>query len=764
VEGTLIACLVYNDRIDFKCSFFGQQTGESLLMMRFDGCPAFCLTAGFRLRALAAEGLGLGTLALCLSFAAPSVAWAQNEPQAQNQIQLHLLPAPREANFDGQTDLPEKVVVDVPGHAPEDEFAAQDLEDALKQLGPGGSAVGLYHVTLLRTGEPETKVILARNKLSFDPAMESEGYVLAVGSHQAYVVGETGSGVFYGVQTFKQLLPLPGQPRVLPTGTVRDWPAMQYRGIDDDLSRGPFPTLDFQKHQIRVFAAFKINIYSPYFENSLVYPDQPLPAPPGGALTPAEVADLVAYARQYHVTIVPDQEAFGHLHQVLKYDLYQEDAETPHGQVLAPGQPGSLSLIKDWFTQIAQEFPSPFIHVGADETFDLGLGRTHDQVEQQGYGPVYVSFLKQIHDTLAPLQRRLIFWGDIGDENPDAVSGLPKDMIAAPWDYWDTTGFDKLIEPFAKNGMQTWVSPGDANWNEVYPVAKTALWNIQGFISAGQRLGSTGALTTVWNDDGEGLFNMDWYGVLFGAVAAWQPGASNIANYQDAYGQAFHRDSTGDINAAEKELMASQGDIANAQTGMPSDNLFWLDPWSPQGQEVAAKLLPVAEDLRVHAEKAIVLLGQARQQNSALSEADAITAMDLGARRLDLIGMKFEFANEIASSYAQILPHQHDKTQQKTVQDQLDEISSNVGRCQDLRDAFSAVKAEYTQVWLGENRPYWLNNVTVRYDLAIDRWQRRGNAFSAGIRDWNNGKDLPAPASLGLPAGAPEGSAPSSAP
>ena len=167
---------------------------------------------------------------------------------------------------------------------------------------------------------------------------------------------------------------MPGAPRVLPTGTVRDWPAMHYRGIDDDLSRGPFPTLDFQKHQIRVFASFKINIYSPYFEHTLLYPDHPLAAPPGSALTPAQVAELVAYARQYHVTIVPEQEAFGHLHHVLKYELYQDLAETPHGHVLAPGQAGTLPLIKDWFTQIAQEFPSPFIHIGADETFDLGAG------------------------------------------------------------------------------------------------------------------------------------------------------------------------------------------------------------------------------------------------------------------------------------------------------------------------------------------------------------------------------------------------------
>jgi hexosaminidase len=694
--------------------------------------PRFCSALASRL----APGL---LLALALGSSTPAQT---------------LLPAPREAHFGAPVDLPARVLVSAPGKSPEDGFAAQDLEDVLGQL-PPADAQGLpYRVLLLRTGTAEAKAVLARNKLSFDPAMEAEGYVLVIEPHEAYVVGATGSGVFYGVQTLKQLLPLPGTPRQLPTGTVRDWPAMKYRGIDDDLARGPFPTLAFQKHQIRVFASFKINIYSPYFENTLLYPDQPLAAPPGSSLTPAEIADLVAYARKYHITIIPEQEAFGHLHQVLKYDLYMDLAETPHGDVLAPGQPGSLPLITGWFTDIAKEFPSPFIHVGADETFDLGLGRTQDAVQKQGYGPVYMAFLKQIHDALAPLNRRLLFWGDIGDENPDSVSALPKDMIAIPWNYWDSQGFDRDIEPFAKNGIETWVAPGDANWNEVYPAEKTALWNIQGFVRDGQRLGSTGMLNTVWNDDGEGLFNMDWYGVLFGAVAAWQPGESNIANYQDAYGQVFHHDPSGKINAAEKELMTAEEAIANSKPNMSSDELFWIDPWSAQGQVVSAKLLPNAQDLRVHAEQAIILLDQARQENPGLLEPDALTAMDLGARRLDLIGLKFELAQEIVTTYAQILSEQHDPAQHKTVNTLLDEISSNVGRCQDLLEAYSATKDEYSQVWLGENRPYWLNNVTVRYDLAIEQWQRRADAFHTATRGWYNGEDLPAPVALGMPAGA----------
>jgi hexosaminidase len=711
-------------------------------------------------RSLAASLVFLLTVPPALALLSPrSVA-------AQAPVQL--LPAPREAQLGAPVDLPARIVVSDPGRGTEDDFAAADLEDAIKgaikdaiknvdasrpvaPAGPQSAARPPYRVVLLRTESAEARALLARTHLAFDPAMESEGYVLVLDAHGATIIGATGSGVFYGVQTFKQLLPLPGAPRAIPTGTIRDWPAMAFRGIDDDLSRGPFPTLDFQKHQIRVFASFKINIYSPYFEHTLLYPDHPLPAPPGSTLTPAEVAQLVAYARQYHVTIVPEQEAFGHLHHVLKYELYQDVAETPDGHVLAPGQPDTLPLIKDWFTDIAQEFPSPFIHIGADETAELGMGRTHDQVQAQGYGPVYMSFLKQIHDALAPLDRRLLFWGDIGDANPAAVPELPKDMIAVPWDYSPNGDFDKLIQPFARAGMETWVAPGDANWNEVYPVERNALWNIQGFIREGQRLGSTGALTTVWNDDGEGLFNMDWYGVLFGAVAAWQPGESSIADYQDEYGQVFHGDGSGKINNAEKELMAAEEDLGNAKPGMSSDTVFWLDPWSEEGQSIASRLQPYVQDLRTHAEQAIVLLEQVRASNPGLRETSALEAMDLGARRLDFIGMKFELGAQIAADYAQAVAQQHDKTKKGATGHLLEEISSNNGRCQDLRDAYSATRGEFSQVWLGENRPYWLNNVTVRYDLAVELWQRRGDLFAQGARDWQNGKDLPAPALLGLP-------------
>ena len=665
--------------------------------------------------------------------------------------QPQLLPAPREAHFTGETVVSGSFIVTVPSHDAEDEFAAADLREAIKPLVHAQSP-SAYRVVLLRTASPEAKAQLTTLNLPFPAVMADEGYILIVEPHQAAVIAASSAGVFYGVQTFKQLLPLPGVKPVLPTGTIRDWPAMKYRGIQDDLSRGPVPTLDFQKHQLRVFASYKANLYSPYFEHTLLYPDHPMPAPFGGAMTPSDVAELVRYASQLHITIVPEQEAFGHLHHVLKYDLYSDAAETPHGFVLAPGQPRSLPLIKDWFTDIANEFPSPFLHIGADETSDLGKGLTAADVKQRGYGPVYVDFLKHIHDELAPLHRRIVFWGDIGGDDAKAVPGLPKDMIAVPWNYGDTSGFDKMIEPFAKAGIETWVAPGDANWGEVYPQSKIAFGNIQGFIRDGQRMGSTGSINTVWNDDGEGLFNMDWYTVLFGAVAAWQPGESSIPAYQAAFGPVFHGDTSGKINEALREIAAAEDVIAQAKIDTRSDDLIWVDPWTPQGQAFSAKLLPLGPELRHHAERAVELVTQARLANPGLREADALTALDLGARRLDLIGMKFEFAHEIADGYARALARPHDKEHDDETQNILGEVSGDNGLCQDLRDAYSAIKSEYTQVWLSENRPWWLNNVTVRYDIAIEQWQRRGMAIEDAYHDLGNGKALPSAATLGIPA------------
>ncbi len=660
----------------------------------------------------------------------------------------HLSPQPRELHL-GVPQPTRSASITVPGGDPEDLFAAQNLAHALEDDGITVSpAIGTPDLTirLLRTNTPEAGQRLTQAKLTFTPVMHDEGYVLLSQPGTITLLADAAAGLFYGTQTLKQLVGTDNTTPAIWTGTVRDWPAMRYRGVHDDLSRGPFPTLAYQKHQLDVFAAHKVNLYSPYFEHTLQYANDPLVAPPGSALTRAEAQELVAYAARLHIMVVPEQEAFGHLHHVLQYEKYADLAETPHGHVIAPGQPGSQPLIKSWFTQIADDFPSPFLHVGADETFELGTGRTRTDVEKRGLGPVYADFLSTIHTTLAPLHRRLLFWGDVAGTDPAAIGGLPKDMIAIPWIYWHLDSYDATILPFRQAGMETWVAPGDANWRVVYPNGATALDNIAGFVEAGQRLGSTGELTTVWNDDGEGLFDQDWFGVLFGAAAGWQPGKSDAAAYQAGFGQVFYGDTTGRLDEAQGELM-------KAATLTPITNeAFWLDPWSPEGQTMAAKWRTTLPSARLHAEHALELIESVRADNPKLREEHALAAMELGARRMDFIAWKFQAADEIAIAYSKAYALKDDKAHRAEMDDLLYSISSMNGRCQDLRDNYSMLKNLYRDTWLKENRPFWLDNVLVRYDLRIQLWQKRGEDINTLIERWQTNHTLPTATEAGLPA------------
>jgi hexosaminidase len=694
---------------------------------------------------------------LAVSYLVPTLSLAQNASNRPGTVatpsHLALIPNPREIREASILHLDRGIDIYADRKESEDSFAAEDLASTLKERGVQARSgkKGKLNVVLLRLQTKKAADVLARAHLTFESPMHDEGYAIVTEGNTTYDIAATSAGIYYGAQTIKQLVSGRGKNSVLHGVVIRDWPAMKYRGLDDDMSRGPVPTLAFQKHQVKVLSEYKVNIYSPYFENNLAYSNNPLAAPPGGAMSAADVKELVQYAQQYHVTIVPEQEAFGHLHHTLMFDTYSQLAETPHGYVLAPGQPGSLQLIQQWFTEIASMFPGPFVHIGADETVDLGRGQTKARVDQEGLGAVYIDFLKQIYTTLAPLHKRLLFWGDIAMNSPELVKTLPKDMIAIAWEYNPhPEGYEKYLLPYVNAGMETWVASGVNNWRLVYPDFNAGLENIQGFVSDGQRMGSTGLLNTVWNDVGEGLFNMDWYGVLYGATAGWQPGKSSIPQFQESYGQTFHGDTTGKINQAQIELMTAQKVFEDAGLRSASDIIFWADPWSVDGQRISAKLLPVAHTMRLHAEQAIVLIDQARASGD-LRETDALDAMEMGARRMDFIGYKFEAAQEIADEYDRAYAEQNDPSKKRDVYHELGTITGANGQCQDLRDGYGLTRDLYRAAWLQENRPYWLDNVTAHYDLAMQLWIQRANQFYQAASQYQRTGLLPKPEDVGLP-------------
>jgi hypothetical protein len=712
---------------------------------------------------------------------------------------LNLIPVPRELAVAGTEPLRGQIEINCAAPcAAEDQFAVDDLKAWLAADGVTAGPAAPVHVLVARYGTAIAQSILRDSATQPGEAaempaeMQAEGYAISPDGHGIALTAASGAGIFYALQTVKQLVTGYGANATLHTVKVRDWPAMRYRGLQDDLSRGPVTTLEFQKKLVRTIAAYKANLYSPYFEHTMEYASNPLLAPPGGGISAADAQELVAYARQYHVTVVPEQEAFGHLHNALLWEQYQPLAETPHGAVLAPVQAGSVALIQQEFTELAALYPGPFLHIGADETVDLGVGQTKPDVDARGLGPVYLDFMQQIATALKPLNRRLLFWGDIAQDSPQLLKTLPQsfkdETIAIAWGYNpEPKGFTKLLTPFTQAGFETWVAPSVHNFRVVYPNYGMGLPNIQQFTRDGQRAGSTGQLNTIWNDDGEGLINQDWYGILFGAACAWQQSSDEeIDQFESAYGPVFHGDTTGALDQAQKELIADHAVLKDeAKVGDATNNIFWLDPWSKDGQKIAAQVRPYTHELRMHAEAALTLIAKARAAAGAnqmltanvggagttstmydaakygaastnLREPDAVDAMELGARRMDFIGLKFELADEMAQGYARAQTDalSSDKKVKAQVVRELNDINGINGRAQDLRNGYTLLRDLYESAWLRSNRPYWLRNVLEQYDAAAQLWIARADKVHSAQRQWADAKTLPSADDLGIPSAA----------
>ncbi len=646
--------------------------------------------------------------------------------------QLRLIPYPRQV--DRQTgSFPVTgmtTVVLSPKHAKDDRVAAEMLADEI-ELATGKKARIVTSATApvgsIRLGRLDDAAL----KDDAFHADTDEAYLLHVDKSRIVVAGKGDSGTFYGVQTLRQLITPDGEKAAVPALTIKDWPAMEWRGVHYDISRGPIPTMEYLKKTIRTLSEYKINLFSLYMEYPFAFPEQPIIAPQEAAITPAMIKELVTYAALYHITILPQQQAFGHLHHVLKWEMYSDMAERPHGHVLAPTNPKSYEFIKSMYAQLIPLFPSPLFHIGADETFELGLGQTKERAEEVGLGRVYLEHLQKVAEIVKPYHKRLMFWGDIAMHYPELLKILPKDVIAVAWRYDDKANFDAELKPYKDAGLDLFVAPGANNWNLIFPNLDVAYVNVRNFVRDGQKYGAMGMLNTTWMDDGEALFGMTWSPLVLGAACSWQKGECSLDQFADAYDWAFYRNPEDhSFHDALKKLSATHGLLKSVGFHEANDAAFWIDPFSQAWVDYASKALPVAHDLRMDAEQALDLIY--RNQAKARLHADTLDPMILGGHRLDLLGMKIQFMQEIGDYYASALAN---VAAGKPPGRDFNEITGTNARLQDLRDATTRVRDMYAAEWLRENHPYWLGNVTVRYDVLAQSIQLKINEMRRNGRE-----------------------------
>ena len=234
-----------------------------------------------------------------LTLAVPSLAIAQ----------LRLVPEPFSVQpGSGRLALSGAVTIAVASNDAEDRFAADLLSDEIR------SSTG-KEPRIVQGGNGT--IVLRRD--GGLPSAGDEGYRLEVKSGGATITARTGAGVYYGVQTLRQMI----EPEGVPVATIDDRPALRWRGVHDDISRGPVPTVDALKRRIAILAEFKVNLYALYSEQAIAYRSEPLVANPGGAFTPEELRDVAAFAARHHVSLLIEQQVFGHLDRLLSLERYK---------------------------------------------------------------------------------------------------------------------------------------------------------------------------------------------------------------------------------------------------------------------------------------------------------------------------------------------------------------------------------------------------------------------------------------------------------
>ena len=669
---------------------------------------------------------------------------------------LKLVPEPKQLQkHDGTFVITSKTrIVINTAHADEDRTAAETLVEEIEEsnrlrlkISMARSVPKSGAIYLARIGDDKHLApTLEASKLAIDDKFDDEGYVLDSNKDRIIIAARTGSGVFYGAQTLRQLIHRGEHNQgSVPSVAIKDWPTMRWRGVHDDISRGPVPTLDYMKKQIRTCAAYKLNLFALYIEHVFDYQSRPLIGPKEGSVTAAEIEELVRYAKRYYVTILPEQQAFGHLHHVLKNELYTDLAETPHGHVLAPVNEKSYEFIKNLFAELVPLFPGPLFHIGSDETFELGQGQSKDRVKEVGLGKIYLEHIKRIAEIMKPYNKRLMFWGDVAMHYPELLQILPKDVIAVAWSYGPSQKFDAQLKPYKDAGLDLFVSPGASNWNRIFPNLDTAFINIKNFVRDGQTYGALGMLNTTWDDDGESLFGMTWPAIVFGAACSWQQGELGIESFKSSYDWAFYRNDDSTFRDAIQELTRSHSLMRSAGAGEANDDAFWEDAFTEPGAKTAEKSLPAAHELRLAAERALASLY--RNRVKARENADTLDYLIFAALRLDLLGMKIQFASEISKYYWDAYLNMSDR---QRVRRDLNEITGTNARLEDLRDATTRLRGMYSELWLKENRPYWLGNVLVRYDNLASLLQSKIQSVQAAKQQYSQQQILPTPQRMGF--------------
>ncbi len=258
-----------------------------------------------------------------------------------------------------------------------------------------------------------------------DSELGEEGYILNIGKKVTGIKANSTAGVFYGIQSLLQILPVmgaPGEPLKVATGVVRDFPEYTYRGAMLDVSRHFFGVADVQRF-IDFLARYKMNVLHLHLSDDqgwrIEIKSWPRLAEVGGSTevgggeggyySREQFSEIVEYAQNRHITIVPEIDMPGHTNAALaSYAELNCDGKatelytgTKVGfSTLCTRKEITYQFVDDVVGEIAALNPGPWFHIGGDES------HVTDKED-------YIYFVNRVQKIVESHGKKVIGWDEI---------------------------------------------------------------------------------------------------------------------------------------------------------------------------------------------------------------------------------------------------------------------------------------------------------------------------------------------------------------
>jgi len=441
-----------------------------------------------------------------------------------SSLQEWLIPKPQEISIgnDFLEYMPGRIIC--PGiNDPEIFPVVKSVQSVFQKLG---------HSFSLAAVEAKGEVPFLRLDIDSKADIRPQGFKLVINSRSILLTAHDKPGLFYGVQTIKQIAGFVSATGKWPVLQITDWPDFERRGVMLDVNKDKVPTMETFYNIIDHLASWKINEFQIFFKFAFAFVNHSEVSQDYSPVTAEQIIELDHYCKERFIDLVPYHDGFGKLSGWMKYERYLPLAECPDGcqtqwgkygpSSLSPAVPASLELVDEIYSELLPNYSSKYVNIGSDETVELGIGRSRELCEKYGVGKVYLNFLKEVKTRASKNGQRVQFWGDIILKHPGLIPDVPKDMIALIWGYEADHPFETECPKFKDSGLDFYVCPGTSSWNAIIGRTDNAIGNLYHAAVEGKKYGAMGFLNTNWGEYGNWHPLSTYYpGFLYGAAVNW---------------------------------------------------------------------------------------------------------------------------------------------------------------------------------------------------------------------------------------------------